>query len=327
MRQASTVLHSFRQQLRRRGFDIVHPFPTSVYNERVAAASNPPLAFLEDFGRNSTAAEAPAFLRPPPQPSTCRSTRPLPSTATVGGTSCIDGGDDSLNGMTESAQHAASSTVCESSSSMACVVGCSRAVWPHFERWVGNLPQDEWESMANPFWSFVEESVRHSANMVSASDSASESSASKHLGAAPRSASALECPTLSVQCRFYWSWFTDPTRLVAMQRLANETGLSQLDETSYLCFHPRFGPWHSLQCVVAFDLEYDFANDTTSDITHAELTLENADSDDQYRKISQVNISREEVDTIKQLMAKNLVRSRVARKRILRLASAQQVVT
>lgn len=317
MRQASSILHSFRQQLRRRGFDIVHPFPTSVYNERVAAASDPPLAFLEDFGRNTTVRKS---TQQTPQHPASRSTWPLPSVATVGDTSgsnCGEGkdeddDDDSLNGLTQPVQHAASSAVRENGSSMACVVGCSRAVWPHFERWVGNLPQHEWESMANPFWSFVEDSVRHSASVVGAFDSsAHEAKSGEHSGTESRSSvSALDRPTSSLKCRFYWSWFTDAARLVAMQRLANETGLSELDETSYLCLHPRFGPWHSLQCVVAFDLNYTFSSDATPDIAHGnDLTFaKNADADNQHGRATRIiKKSQEEVDTIKQLMAKNLV--------------------
>jgi hypothetical protein len=43
---------------------------------------------------------------------------------------------------------------------------------------------------------------------------------------------------------------TSPGRLVAFQRLAHVTGLAYYDQESFLCLHPRFGPWFALRAFV-----------------------------------------------------------------------------
>lgn len=40
---------------------------------------------------------------------------------------------------------------------------------------------------------------------------------------------------------------------VAMQRMANYSGLAYLDEISHLSYHPVYGPWFSLRCAIVFD--------------------------------------------------------------------------
>lgn len=40
---------------------------------------------------------------------------------------------------------------------------------------------------------------------------------------------------------------------VALQRMADVSGLAYLDHTSHLCLHPILGPWFSLRCAIVFD--------------------------------------------------------------------------
>lgn len=40
---------------------------------------------------------------------------------------------------------------------------------------------------------------------------------------------------------------------VAMQRMAECSGLAYLDHTSHLSMHPKYGPWFSLRCAVVID--------------------------------------------------------------------------
>lgn len=56
--------------------------------------------------------------------------------------------------------------------------------------------------------------------------------------------------------KIYWSHSTANLRggegFVAMQRMAECSGLAFLDHTSHLSFHPKFGPWFSLRCAIVF---------------------------------------------------------------------------
>lgn len=65
-------------------------------------------------------------------------------------------------------------------------------------------------------------------------------------------------PDVAPSCiRIFWSHrksqLDGGEGFVAMQRMANCSGLAYLDEVSHLSYHPVFGPWFSLRCAVVFD--------------------------------------------------------------------------
>ena len=67
--------------------------------------------------------------------------------------------------------------------------------------------------------------------------------------------------TNTTSYRVYWSHCTAELvsggrGYVAMQRMAECSGLAYLDHTSHLSIHPVFGPWFSLRCAIVMDDVY-----------------------------------------------------------------------
>eukprot|EP00899_Mesostigma_viride_P001937 jgi/Mesvir1/11744/Mv00118-RA.1 len=57
-----------------------------------------------------------------------------------------------------------------------------------------------------------------------------------------------------VSTALYWQQDIEPTKLVAMQRMAHIARMAYLCDTCHLCIHPVYGPWISLRAVAVFDL-------------------------------------------------------------------------
>lgn len=101
--------------------------------------------------------------------------------------------------------------------SLAIVIGNSRAIWPHVDRFVLESP----EPLTDPVDTYVEGVVRQATTGIQG----------------------------LVDIRFSDE---PPPRRIAMQRLAHVAGLAWLSP-SHLCIHPTFGPWIALRAAVVLD--------------------------------------------------------------------------
>lgn len=97
------------------------------------------------------------------------------------------------------------------------VIGNTRALWPHIDRFVRQSPTP----VSDPVDMYVEQVI----------------------GAATAGVAQV------VDVRYSHE---PPPRRVAIQRLAHVAGLAWLSP-SHLCIHPEFGPWLALRAAIVFD--------------------------------------------------------------------------
>lgn len=102
--------------------------------------------------------------------------------------------------------------------SMVVVIGNSRAIWPHLDRFV----LESREPLADPVDTYVQLLVAQATTGIDG----------------------------LVDIRFAHE---PPPRRIAIQRLADVAGLAWLSP-SHLCIHPTFGPWIALRAAVVLDV-------------------------------------------------------------------------
>jgi methylmalonic aciduria homocystinuria type C protein len=121
------------------------------------------------------------------------------------------------------------------------LVGNSKALWPKFlafcasDPWILDIP--------HPLNRYIERSVITALDQVFIP------------AVLPPSSTSSSTSSLSEYYSIYWSHETAKNLrggegYVAMQRMAECSGLAFLDHTSHLSFHPKLGPWFSLRCAV-----------------------------------------------------------------------------
>ena len=111
--------------------------------------------------------------------------------------------------------------------SLVIVIGNSRALWAHLDRFVMRHPR----SLVDPVDTYVE----------------------TVLGAAVAGRSGV------IDVRYAHE---PPPRRIAIQRLADVAGMAWLSP-SHLCVHPNFGPWMALRAAVVLDLPAPYSAPAT----------------------------------------------------------------
>lgn len=114
---------------------------------------------------------------------------------------------------------------------LAVIIGNSRALWPHFLRWLKAQPEPA--AVKDPVDTYTEQVLRSAISSF---------------------ASAAARQSEPVAYDIFWAADYSPERLVDMNRAAMVSGNSYFSEEMYLSVHPMFGSWVAFRAVVVFDL-------------------------------------------------------------------------
>lgn len=110
---------------------------------------------------------------------------------------------------------------------LALIIGNSRAMWPHFLRWLSTQPEHMLK--ANPVDTFAINTISRAIG--------------NHFD--------------GISSDTFWASEMSPERLVDMNRAALVSHLCYFSDDMYLSIHPQFGSWVAFRCVCVFDLPAD----------------------------------------------------------------------